>query len=466
MRYTACTDTDTAFPPSPRVPAGASIRCPVLPTARRRRVLRAVLFPLLLSLLLGVLAACEDAEQERAAPSAPGTAAGSEGNEPAAPSLPAATSTPEPLSGRMTLWHSWAEGDGDALAAILSAYQQANPGVTVDTLFVAYADLPQAYADAVAGGGGPDLLLAPNWWLGDLVAAAALLPLDSMITPGERAAYWPAALQNLIWQGQLYGLPIHYELVAAFVNRSLADPAAMPATLDGWLAQAQQAPAGGIGLYNNLYHLYWGLPAYGARFFDESGLAVVDETGDAAAYLAWLRAVSETAGSYVDPDYGMLLDRFKKGEFAYFVDGPWAIDDLRGALGDNLAVAQLPAGPAGPAQPWLTADGVFINPKIARTQQGLALDFARFLTGAESGAAIAQLGRRLPANRNAALGDDAILQGFAQQAEAAQPMPGLPEMAQAWSYGGDMFVKVIDGAADPAATLRETAALINDANDK
>src|SRR5690606_34326748 len=134
-------------------------------------------------------------------------------------------------------------------------------------------------------------------------------------------------------------------------------------------------PTAGIGLYNNLYHLYWGLPAYGAQLFDEGGLAVVDKTGDAAAYLAWLRAVGETTGSYVDPDYGMLLDRFKKGEFAYFVDGPWAIDELRGALGENLAVAQLPAGPAGSAQPWLTADGVFVNPTVSPEQQALALDF-------------------------------------------------------------------------------------------
>ncbi|MCB0136894.1 MAG: extracellular solute-binding protein, partial [Caldilineaceae bacterium] len=170
-----------------------------------------------------------------------------------------------------------------------------------------------------AGGSGPDLLLAPNWWLGDLVAADTLQPLEDARTPEERANFWPAALENFVWQGRLYGLPTNYELVTAFVNRALADPAAMPATTDAWLAQAQAAPANGIGLYNNLYHLYWGLPAYGAQLFDDSGLAVIDATGDAAAYLAWLRAVSETTGSYVDPDYGMLLDRFKKGEFAYFV---------------------------------------------------------------------------------------------------------------------------------------------------
>jgi arabinogalactan oligomer/maltooligosaccharide transport system substrate-binding protein len=200
------------------------------------------------------------------------------------------------------------------------------------------------------------------------------------------------------------------------------------------------------------------------RLFDDNGVAIIDQGGDAAGYLAWLRTLSETPGSYVDPDYGMLLDRFKKGEFAYFVDGPWAIADLRAAFGDNLAVTPLSVGPAGPAQPWLSADGVLMNPKLTPEQQQIALSFARFLTTAESGALIAGMGKRLPAARNTALGDDPLLTGFAQQASNAQPMPALSEMSRAWGYGGDMFIKVVDGDADPAAAVRETAALINDAN--
>ena len=138
---------------------------------RLQRTLRMLLLTSLLVLLIGTLAACEDASSanEPTVAAEPATAASASGEgQPlqAALNLPTATPTSQPLSGRITLWHSWAEGDGDALTAILSAYQQANPGVTVDTLSVAYADLPQAYADAVAGGGGPDLLLAPNWWLG------------------------------------------------------------------------------------------------------------------------------------------------------------------------------------------------------------------------------------------------------------------------------------------------------------
>lgn len=445
------------------------------------RFVRSTLLAGLLVLLLTLFAACEDSppvgevaiDQDVTGQVAAGNAVQAAGNEtPAAAGgqlqslLPTATATPTPLAGRIVLWHSWAEGDGDALAAILTEYQRTQPNVIVDTLYVAYPDLAQAYADAVAGGGGPDLVLAPNWWLNGLAEAAVVQPLDGLISAEEMASYWPAALDNFRLNGRLYGLPTNYEVTSVFVNRSLADPTVMPATLDEWLAQAQQSPSQGIGLYNNLYHLAWGLPAYGARLFDENGVAILDQGGDAAGYLRWLRDLSQTPGSYVDPDYGMLKDRFRKGEFAYFVDGPWAIEELRGVLGENLAVAPLPSGPAGAALPWLSADGVLFNPNLDPGQQELALSFARFMTTAESGAAIASLGKRLPAARNTALGDDPLLQGFARQAANAQPMPSVPEMAFAWEHGGDMFVKVVDGDADPAATVVETAALINDASGK
>ena len=45
-------------------------------------------------------------------------------------------------------------------------------------------------------------------------------------------------------------------------------------------------------------------------------------------------------------------------------------------------------------------------------------------------------------------------------------MPNRPEMEQVWGYAGDMVIKVVDGNADPAATVKETAALINEVNGK
>ena len=90
-----------------------------------------------------------------------------------------------------------------------------------------------------------------------------------------------------------------------------------------------------------------------------------------------------------------------------------------------------------------------LNPRSTPEQQRLALLFAQHLTSAESGASLASLAKRLPANRNAVIGDNPLLQGFMNQAATAQSMPNRPEMEEVWGYAGDMVVKVVDGNADP-----------------
>lgn len=389
-----------------------------------------------------------------------------EGTETNGAAAPAATPTPAPLAGNLVLWHSWAEADAEALGQILARVSETHPGLTVDTLFVAYDDLAGSYADAVAAGGGPDLIIAPNWWLGDLVGAGAVAPLDASVDDALLQLYWPATVDNLRWEGQLYGLPTNFELVSLYYNRSLIAPEALPATTDDLLALAQNDPSQGTGLYLSLYHLYWGIPAYGGQLFDESGTVVLDENSGTAEYLRWLVAMDETTGNFVDLDYGMLIDRFKKGEFAFFVDGPWALGELRGALGDDLGVTPLPVGPAAPARPWLSADGVFLNPTTDEQTRRLAFALARELTGAESGTTLGRVAHRLPAARNASIIEDPLLLAFTGQAEQAQPWPTLPEMDQVWGYGGDMLIKVLNGVADPDETVAETTALINEANGK
>ncbi len=348
---------------------------------------------------------------------------------------------------------------------MLSAFQAENPHVQIDTLFVAYDQLPQAYVDAVYAEAGPDLILAPTWWLNQLADAEALVPLDDLMDAEILAGYWPAALQNLRYQGQLWGLPTNFDVVSLYYNRNLIDEAALPTTTDEMLALAQADPTQGAGLYANFYHLFWGIPAYGGSLFDEDGRVILEQTTGTAEFLSWLSTMEQTPGVFVEQDYGELLDRFKKGEFAFFVDGPWSRDDLRQSLGDALAVALLPAGPAGPARPWLSAEGVMINPAIPQAQQRLALQLAIHLSSAESSTILAETAGRIPAWSDTEL-NDPISAGFMRQAESAIALTNRPEMAEVWGYAGDMLLKVINQVMSPQQAVLETSTLINEANGK
>jgi arabinogalactan oligomer/maltooligosaccharide transport system substrate-binding protein len=386
----------------------------------------------------------------------------------AAAAAPVATvaPTPTPLTGHVVLWHSWAQAEGDALAAVIEQLKTAQPGIQVDTLFVAPDDLVSSYAAAVAAGSGPDLVLAPNWWLGELVEAKAVLNLDTVVGGNLDASYWPASVAAMHYQGPLYGLPLTYNLVALYVNKNLVPPEGIPADTTALLTAASANPTSGIGLYATLFHTYWGFPAYGAQLLNDQGIAILDQSPGAADYLLWLNTLNNTPGSYVNSDYGMLLDRFKKGEFAYLVDGPWAMADLRTVLGDALSVSPLPAGPAGAAQPWLYSDGLFVNPTITSGQQTLALNVALFFSSDQAGTTLATVGSLLPAARNADLSSTPLLQGFAAQAATAAAMPTTPAMNEVWTYGSDMIVKALTGVAEPPVIVKETTTLINEANGK
>ena len=369
-------------------------------------------------------------------------------------------------AGTLVVWHSWAGGDGDALAAILTRFQQERPSILVETHFVAYGDLARTYTDAVKGGGGPDLILAPNWWLRELVEEDVLLPLQNRITMQERAQFIAATIDNLSWEGALYGLPTNYELVALYYNRRLLDEEELPRVADDLIDLALASPSQGVGIYTNFYHLFWGIPAYGGRLFDEDGRVVLEHTTGAADFLEWLLRANDTPGIFVALDYGMLMDRFKKEEFALFIDGPWSIGELRQRFGADLGVTPLPAGPAGPARPWLGADGVFLNPAATAEQQELALELARHMTNAESASLLARIAGRLPANRAADLGDNALLAGFMRQGESAQPQPHHAELEEVWSYAANMITQALSGAATPQEAVLEAATLINEANGK
>ncbi len=375
-------------------------------------------------------------------------------------------SSPVALVGTVRLWHSWAGKDGDALADIVERFHTSSPNIQVATEFVNYGELARAYTEAVTNGEGPDLILAPNWWIRELAASKAIVPIENQISAQERMQYFPASIDNLIWEGKLYGLPTDFEVVALFFNRRLLDEVNLPGTLDDLIELAKESPSQGAGIYASFYHLTWGIAAHGGKLFDEDGRVVLEQFEGMAEFLTWLQRADSTPGIFVSLDYGMLMDRFKKEEYALFIDGPWSIGELRQRFGDDLGVSTLPAGHSGAAGPWLSADGVFLSPVATTEQRDLALTFARHITNAESASTLARIAGRLPAHKDADLNGDALLEGFAEQAGSAVSQPRHPELDEVWGYANDMITRVLRGSKTPEEALLEASTLINEANGK
>lgn len=363
----------------------------------------------------------------------------------------------EPLSGELTLWHTYSSGAGtelDALNTVLANVQAANPDLKVTVLEVPFGDVFNKYQLEVASGGGPDLVIVPNDSLGQLTRDELLQPLDELVPADALAALVPLAVEGSKVDGALMQVPESLKAVAMYFN---ADKVATPpATTDELLAAVQ----GGLklGIVQGIYHNFGWAGAFGGQLMDEAGKCTADAGGFAEAfqYLADLKA----AGATFDVDYADIADGFKAGTFDAIIDGPWAAGGYVEAV-PNLGVAAMPAGPAGPSLPFTGVDGWLINPN-GNTE--LATAAALAMTSAENQAVFANTAYHIPSNASVTI-DDPISEQFAAAVANGYPRPQSPQFGNFWGPFGDALNKVLDTGADPVATVAEACVAMNTANE-
>ena len=395
------------------------------------------------------------ASEPATSPAASESPAGSPDTSPAASGSPAAA-----LEGELTIWHSYSSGAGtelDALNTILDDVRSENPGLTVEVLEVPFNDLFNKYNADAATGAGPDLFIAPNDSLGFQAREGVILELDQYLE-GQLDDISEVAVSGSKVDDKLYMVPESLKAVAMFYNADEVSEA--PATTDELLegVEGGEIKAGFFGGNNGLYHNFGWWAAFGGELMDESGRCTADAAGvaDAYQYLADL----QEAGATFYPNYDDMANAFKAGDINLIIDGPWATGGYREAV-ENLAVAPMPEGPAGPAQPLTGVDGWYINPATADPQ--LAVDFALRTTNEEAQTVFTEVAGHIPANTNVEVSDP-ITQGFAEAVETGFPRPQVAALDNFWGNFGTAQQQILETGADPAVAIAAACVAMNEAN--
>lgn len=373
-------------------------------------------------------------------------------------------------SGSLTLWHGWTGAEADTLNdEILPAWQAANPGVTINVLAVPFDQLKNKYQTEVATGGGPDLLIGPADWTGELASADLVKSLDGLVSDETLAQYVPSAVDALTYNDQLYGLPESIETVALYYNTDLV-PTAPTSTaelvqMSGEIAAANQGTFG-FALLSNFYHPAGYLFGWGGEIFTAENTSAFNSP-ETISFLTWMKDLTAQPGITYQNDDGAISSLFKEGKAGMVINGPWALADYQGALGaDKVGVAELPVisenGDAA-AKPFLGVKQIMVNSNLDDAQAELAVQFAEFFTGAEVGDILATSAGHLPANTGVDVSDNPIASAFVAQAANSTPMPTIPEMGQVWTPAQDMIGKSLDGSATPEQAAADAAQQIDDA---
>jgi arabinogalactan oligomer / maltooligosaccharide transport system substrate-binding protein len=394
-----------------------------------------------------------------------GPASQATGSQPAgsgsAASAPAGSqaTTGEPLSGDLTVWHSYGSGAGteaQALKEVTDKIKAANTGLNLTIQDIKFDDLFKKYELEAASGGGPDLFIAPNDSLGKEARAGLFLDITDKIQDklGNDA---DVAVEGSKVDGKLYMVPESLKAVAMYYNKSkVATP---PATTDDLLKGVQDGSIKAGFDAHSSYHSFGWWAAFGGQLMDDSGKCVADTTGVADAY-KYFQDIQKAGAKWYDK-YDDLATDFKTGKIDLIVDGPWASGGYKEALGDNLAVAPMPAGPDGPSKPLTGVDGWYINTNAK--DPDLAVNFALQMVQADNEKVFVEKAGHIPADKTIQI-TDPITQKFAEAVANGFPRPQVPQLDHFWSNFDNALKLVVQQNTDPQKAATDACAAMNKEN--
>ncbi len=402
-----------------------------------------------------IAAACSGPSASTPASTAPSAAA------PSGSEAPSGSAAAAPLVGDVTLWHSYGSGGGEtgALNTVLDKVRADNPELNIEVIEQPFDQIFLKWRTDVAAGGGADMFIAPNDDLGKDAREESILNLDEFLNGNPALeGYQQVAVDGSKVDGSFYMVPESLKAVALWYDKSKVTT--VPADSAALLAAVKDGSVK-LGINQGVYHQFGWTGAFGGTLMDDTGKCTADAGGFAEAF-GYLKELKD-AGATFNTDGNALKAAFQTGEINAIIDGPWQTADFRTALGENLAVAPIPAGPTAAANPFTGTDGWYINPNLEPEQAKLAVDTALALTSQDAMQVMTDDAGHVPANPTVQI-TDPITQGFADAAGAGLPRPQNAQFGNWWGPFGDALNKVIDTGADPATAVKDACALMNEAN--
>ncbi|GAB4291964.1 MAG: hypothetical protein Kow0090_05680 [Myxococcota bacterium] len=361
----------------------------------------------------------------------------------------------------ITLWHSYRADEKAALDEIIEGFNAAQRDIKVVALALPYDAFLQKLNAAVPHGNGPDMFIFANEMVGSWAENNLILPLPAGFIGFAYENFFEKTVNALTLGGKLYGLPLNYKSVLLFYNSDIIP--APPATTDDMIAIAKahtdpvRKKYGLAYEATSFYHNAGFIFGMGGSVFTPEGRVMLNtkENADALGFIQGLvlehKIVPEEATST------LVSQLFNEGRAPMAINGPWFIGEIDKRV--NYAVSELPviSGTGKPASPFLTVEGIFLASPGSR--RGSSLAFMRHLATGESAKIRATKARQpvawMPAYEDKAISEDPIISAFHRQMESAVTLPNKPVMRSVWEPAQAALRRVLRGAYEPSAALRE-----------
>jgi len=321
-------------------------------------------------------------------------------------------------------WQYFFEARVNAMDALIEAFEEQNPDITVRQTHFPYADYRTKVAAAIPADEGPDVVQLFYGWLNDYIEADLIQPLPTDVFPASEveAEFFPM-VEAMRRDGQYYALPTAVRSLALFWNERLfeeagLDPAQPPQTLDELVEYAealtQRDGAGNltqVGLTMGMTaqdHHWWRevlVRQFGGEpYVDDYRTVNYDSEAGRQALAFYTGLITDHGVSQIG-----FMDEpqaaFKAGRAGMHIDGSFRIGALQDTRGLNWGVAELPAGPDGTrsnfASYWVNA----ITTKAEGERYDAAVKFMEYVTSPEAMQLWLEVVGELPARPEVAMTD-------------------------------------------------------------
>ncbi|GAA0348640.1 sugar ABC transporter substrate-binding protein [Bacillus horti] len=353
----------------------------------------------------------------------------------------------------LKVWVNDESTQREALQTIFDNFET-EYGIKVDVTPMNMLDQIEALALDAPAGNGPDIFFQPHDRIGNIVSSGLAEPVSIDDVIGD---YVDTAIDAVTYDGEYYGLPLVVETYATYYNKSLVDKA--PETMAEVMQIAEEQTNAGESRYGflmeaaNFYFTYPFFSGYGGYVFNfEDGAYDVSDIGLAneGALQGGELIQSWFANGYipieVNPD--IMAGLFKDNKTAVVINGPWAMNEYREALGDDLGTVILPKLDNGETPKSFVGVKSWMLSSYSENKEW-ALELMKFITNAENSLHYFEAAGEMPANLEALESDvltsNELIAAFAEQVGYGEPMPSAPEMQMVWEDINDALFFIANG---------------------
>jgi multiple sugar transport system substrate-binding protein len=339
-------------------------------------------------------------------------------------------SDPKPTSDgpvTLTMWDYFQPDSASDLAVIelIDEYEEANPNVTVEREFIAYADLKKTLLQSASAAALPDIAIVNSPDHQQFAELGIAVDLTEQLDEWGALDQYPEGLiASAQYEGGIYGLPITANCLAVFYNPAMLEEAGVDVPTTWEEMEEVAAALTGDGRYglaysaiNNQQSVFQFLPALWQSGADLDDLKS-DEAAAALDYWAGLIDAGSVSREALNWDQAAVAAEFGQGRAAMMINGPWQIPFLATEAPDlDYAVALMPVG-----EEEASVTGGENYMILNGDNQDPAWDFVRWMNEPEQVERLVVASGSLPTRNDISPYEgDELIEVFTEQLQVARP---------------------------------------------